>query len=57
MNQRKPPYIEWALDRWKLLLILLLFVLLLVGTLFWPEEPLTRTFSRSTVWQTTYFML
>lgn len=36
MNERTPPYLEWALDRWKLLLILLLFGLLIAGVLWWP---------------------
>ncbi len=30
------PYVVWALDRWKVLLIVLLFTLLLAGTLFMP---------------------
>ncbi|MCB0185685.1 MAG: hypothetical protein KDE31_15565 [Caldilineaceae bacterium] len=35
---RERPYFDWPLDRWKLLVLLLLFVLLLLGALFWPEE-------------------
>lgn len=35
---REPPYFEWPLDRWKLLVLLLLFLLLLCGALFWPDE-------------------
>jgi len=35
---REPPYFDWPLDRWKLLVLLLLFILLLLGALFWPAE-------------------
>jgi len=37
---REPPYFDWSIDRWKLLFILLLFVLLLLGALFWPADLL-----------------
>jgi hypothetical protein len=37
---REPPYFDWPLDRWKLLVIVLLFVLLLTGALFWPADLL-----------------
>jgi hypothetical protein len=37
---REPPYFDWPLDRWKLLVIVLLFVLLLSGALFWPADLL-----------------
>ena len=30
------PYIVWALDRWKVLLIGVLFTLMVLGTLFMP---------------------
>ncbi|MEZ4862549.1 MAG: hypothetical protein R3C14_14645 [Caldilineaceae bacterium] len=38
MNDAPPPYFEWALDRWKLLVLALLFLVLLLGALLWPEE-------------------
>lgn len=38
MSNRQRPYVEWRLDRWKLTLVLVLFLLLLLGVLFWPEE-------------------
>ncbi len=34
MNDRVPPYFEWPLDRWKLLILAVLFLLLLLGALF-----------------------
>jgi hypothetical protein len=34
----KPPFVDWRLDRWKLAFLLLLFILLLVWALFWPES-------------------
>jgi hypothetical protein len=37
MNERNPPYLDWALDRWKLTLLLVLFIFLLIGVLWWPE--------------------
>ena len=37
MKGTPPPYFEWALDRWKLLVLGLLFVLLLVGALWGPS--------------------
>lgn len=40
---REPPYFDWRLDRWKLLVILLLFVLLLLGAIFWPVDSLAAT--------------
>jgi hypothetical protein len=33
----KPPYFEWSLDSWKLLVLALLFLALLLGALWWPE--------------------
>ena len=36
---REPPFFDWPLDRWKLLVLLLLFLLLLLGALFGPAEP------------------
>ncbi|MBX3014737.1 MAG: hypothetical protein KF832_24670 [Caldilineaceae bacterium] len=33
----KPPYFEWPLDGWKLLVLAFCFLLLLLGALFWPE--------------------
>jgi|GEM_PF-1751831 len=36
MNDIPPPYFEWPLDRWKLLVLALLFLLLVLGALFWP---------------------
>jgi hypothetical protein len=33
---REPPYFDWSLDRWKLLVLVLLFGLLLAGALTWP---------------------
>ena len=38
-----PPYFEWPLDRWKLLFLLILFVLLLAGLLLFPEEVWSTT--------------
>ncbi len=40
---REPPYFDWRLDRWKLLVILVLFVLLLLGALFWPLDSQSAT--------------
>ena len=40
---REPPYFDWPLDRWKLLVILLLFILLLLGALFWPLDAQAAT--------------
>ncbi len=41
-----PPYYDWQLDRWKLALLLFLFVLLLLLALFWQEDaPLLRTWT------------
>lgn len=37
MSNREPPYFDWAIDRWKLALIVLLFVALLIGSLLWPD--------------------
>ena len=34
----KSPYFEWPLDGWKLLVLALLFLALLLGALWWPEE-------------------
>ncbi len=36
MNETPPPYFEWPLDRWKLLVLALLFLFLVLGALFWP---------------------
>lgn len=33
---RQRPYVDWALDRWKVLLIFVLFCLLIAGALMWP---------------------
>lgn len=33
MNET-PPYLDWSLDRWKLLALGLLFLLLVLGALF-----------------------
>ncbi len=40
---REPPYFDWPLDRWKLFVILVLFILLLLGALFWPLDSPTAT--------------
>lgn len=32
-----PPYFEWPLDGWKLLVLAFVFLLLLFGALWWPE--------------------
>jgi hypothetical protein len=36
MNDKRPPYFEWPLDGWKLLVLVLLFLSLLVGALWGP---------------------
>ncbi len=36
MKDKRPPYLEWPLDGWKLLVLVLLFLLLLVGALWGP---------------------
>jgi len=36
-----PPYFDWALDRWKVLVLILLFILLLLLALFWPDDGAT----------------
>jgi len=33
-----PPYFDSRLDRWKLAVLLLLFLILLVLALLWPED-------------------
>jgi len=35
--KKTPPYFEWPLDGWKLLVLVILFLLLLLGALWWPE--------------------
>jgi len=35
---RPPPYFDSRLDRWKLAVLLLLFLILLVLALLWPED-------------------
>jgi hypothetical protein len=30
------PYVDWSIDRWKVLIIFLLFCLLVAGALMWP---------------------
>lgn len=42
---QKPPYFDWTYDRWKLLAIVLLFLLLLFGTLFGTDLNITRSHS------------
>lgn len=37
MNER-PPYFEWPLDSWKLFVLAILFLLLLLGALWWPDN-------------------
>ncbi|MEZ4726867.1 MAG: hypothetical protein R3E79_07005 [Caldilineaceae bacterium] len=32
-----PPHFDWPLDGWKLLVLVVLFLLLLLGALWWPE--------------------
>lgn len=41
MSDREPPYFDWTIDRWKLALIVILFLILLIGTLFWPDSTPT----------------
>ena len=36
MNDGGPPYLDWTIDRWKIMVILLLFALLLGSLLWWP---------------------
>jgi hypothetical protein len=36
---RTPPYFDWQLDRWKLTVLLGLFLLLLLWALFAPIAP------------------
>lgn len=36
MDPARRPYIIWSLDRWKVLLLFLLFCLLVAGALFGP---------------------
>ena len=36
-----PPYFDWALDRWKVFILILLFMLLLLLALFWPDDAAT----------------
>lgn len=36
MSDKTPPYFQWPLDGWKLLVLFLLFLLLLVGALWGP---------------------
>ncbi|CAN5771575.1 hypothetical protein BH10CHL1_BH10CHL1_24280 [soil metagenome] len=35
---RRPPYFERRLDCWKIAVLLCLFILLLLGALFWPDS-------------------
>ncbi len=37
---RRPPYLDRRLDRWKLALLLCLFIILLLIALFWPDSAL-----------------
>lgn len=37
MNGTPPPHFEWPLDRWKLLVLALLFFFLLLGALWGPS--------------------
>ena len=43
-----PPYFDWDLDRWKVFVLILLFILLLILALFGPEEG--RTAQAFTLW-------
>lgn len=36
MNDPQPPYLDWAIDRWKIAVILITFALVLGGLLWWP---------------------
>ncbi len=36
MSDKRPPYFEWPLDGWKLLVLVVLFLLLFVGALWGP---------------------
>ena len=35
---RHPPYLDRRLDRWKIVLLLCLLIVLLLGALFWSES-------------------
>ncbi|MEZ4675315.1 MAG: hypothetical protein R2932_13850 [Caldilineaceae bacterium] len=41
-----PPYLEWQLDRWKIVILIVLFIFLLGGLLLFPDEIWTSASSQ-----------
>ncbi|MCB0060853.1 MAG: hypothetical protein KDE19_02015 [Caldilineaceae bacterium] len=57
MSNREPPYFDWSIDRWKLLVIVIIFLLLLMGMLLWPEEETSATVDYDAVPVATFLAL